>query len=423
MLSREEPSERVATVVADVDDICAQLTAGVGGSLDFTIESDTESRTVAKLSGLINFILESARHRVEALEEENRRLLRADAVRSDFIANLSHELRTPLTLIAGPLADLMERPDLPDGASAKLELVARSSARLERLVDEVLGLLSADAGRIEIRSQPTDLVPFVSSIVEDFRPLAERSRISLEADLERLDPVLVDPELVEHALLNLLSNAIKYSRESGSVRVKLRRAGGDLVLVVSDDGIGISKGDQAHLFERFQRRGPSVRSPRPGSGLGLALVKEHVGLLGGTIGVESEEGVGTTFTMRFPAETTRAEAVVARAALTAVAREVPRSMTEERPQRGTPTAGPRVLVVDDNPEVQAVIREVLEREYRCSVAPDGRAALDSAVEALVRRGGGRRGDARDGRIRARASDEIQPRPAAHPDHHVDRLRR
>src|SRR3712207_3795576 len=189
------------------------------------------------------------RARAEALAE-------LDQAKTAFFANVSHELRTPLTLLLGPIADTLAAngPALPDDVRESLTLALRNGQRLQRLVNDLLEFVSIEAGRASAVRVETDVAAFTAELAGVLRAAAERAGLRLTVDCPPLDrPAHVDPRMWEKIVLNLVSNAVKYTFVGG-IDVALRADGDDLVLQVSDTGVGIPAAELPRLFERFHRR-------------------------------------------------------------------------------------------------------------------------------------------------------------------------
>ncbi|MCS4198524.1 histidine kinase N-terminal 7TM domain-containing protein [Salinibacter ruber] len=290
------------------------------------------------------------REREQALAEQAEQLRELDEAKSRFFANISHELRTPLTLIRGPvrhvhgsLGDMYPRDrssksrrGRPEDAEQdleqnvkRLEIVDRNAARLQRLVDQLLGIARLEAGAYDLAARQVDPVAEVRRIADAFQPLADRKDLALALSAEAscpagADPLCVDPEALEHVMSNLFSNAIKFTPGGGRVHADVREQAGAVVITVCDTGPGIPESELGAVFERFGQAG--TRPPeqtatgqdtagqdnagqdnagqdaprRGGTGIGLAFARELVDLHGGTITADSSEGEGTTFTVRFP---------------------------------------------------------------------------------------------------------------------------
>jgi two-component system, OmpR family, phosphate regulon sensor histidine kinase PhoR len=240
---------------------------------------------------------------VQKQREAVERLTALDRIREAFVSTVSHELRTPLTSIAGYLELLSDGSAGPitERQRRMLDVVGRNTVRLRALIDDLLTLSSVDAGRLTLESAQLDLRDVVASAVTAMQPVAEAGGLALTSDLPA-GPLSVrgDRAGLERVLLNLLSNAVKYTPAGGTVTVTGRAAGPAAAISVADTGIGIPAADQAELFSRFFRASNARDSNVPGTGLGLALVRELVERQDGVVELSSEPGLGTTVTLRLP---------------------------------------------------------------------------------------------------------------------------
>jgi two-component system, OmpR family, phosphate regulon sensor histidine kinase PhoR len=227
-------------------------------------------------------------------------LKRADQVRRDFVANVSHELRTPLTAIRGYVETLLE--EVEDGEAEQfLQVIFRHTTRMERLVGDLLRLARLDAGQEVAEMRPVSLRALVDGVIDELAPLIDNRRADVRVSIDDPDRTIeTDPARVHDILRNLLENAVSYSPEGGVASVSARLAGGRATFEVADTGPGIPPGDLQRVFERFYRVDKSrVRNPG-GTGIGLAIVRHLVGLLGGTVVAANREGGGAVFTVTLP---------------------------------------------------------------------------------------------------------------------------
>jgi len=242
-------------------------------------------------------------------------IVRMDAMRSDFISHVSHELRTPLSAIVGSVKLILDgrAGSLSETQERLLNVVERESDRLIRLVNDILDLAKLEAGRTNLDSQEVDLNSVIAEAIEAIAPLAAAKTIRLESATERLQGSLeCDPSLVRQVLQNLIGNAIKFTADGGLVRIEAE-TGTDLAIVrVIDTGIGIPRDKWEAVFNKFEQVGQH-RGPIKGTGLGLAICRQIIERHGGRIGVESEEGVGSTFYFTLPLRQPDAEVTAAAA--------------------------------------------------------------------------------------------------------------
>lgn len=226
-------------------------------------------------------------------------LVDALAAKDDFVSNVSHEFRTPLTSITGYVDLVLEEAEnLPSWAVQQLEIVQRNADRLLSLVSDLLAVRS---GHMIVQPHAVDVSELVKSSVASAEPKANDGGVRLHIDApERLE-AHVDANRISQVLDNLISNAIKYSPDGGDVRVTLLQEENAVVCHVKDTGMGMDKRDQADAFTRYFRAGNVRNTAIRGVGLGLSICKAIVDAHGGTIGLESIPGEGTTFTFRVPA--------------------------------------------------------------------------------------------------------------------------
>ena len=346
-----------------------------------------------------------------AYEEERRRaeaLAALDYAKTAFFSNVSHEFRTPLTLMLGPLEDLLADNTLPPAAHAPLALIQRNGLRLLKLVNTLLDFSRIEAGRAQAVYVPTDLAALTSDLASVFRSLIEQAGLRLSIECPPLaEPVYVDREMWEKIVLNLLSNAFKFTF-AGEIAVLLRQGEDQVELVVRDTGTGIPPEEVPRLFERFHRV-QGVRSRTyEGSGIGLALVQELVHLHGGTIRVESQVDVGTSFSICLPLGTAHLapERIQTSRPLASTALGTAPFVEEARRWLQDGTAGPagedwlrpdalqregslasveasstpaaRILLADDNADLREYLTRLLSEHYEVLAVADGAAALAAA---------------------------------------------
>ncbi|HUY51046.1 MAG TPA: PAS domain-containing sensor histidine kinase [Streptosporangiaceae bacterium] len=249
----------------------------------------------------------------QELSAQNERLRELDRLKDEFIALVSHELRTPLTSIIGYTKLL--RDERADGGNARhfTEVIERNAERLLRLVGDLLFLSQIQSGKLGVELRSTDLAGLVAHAVEEGRPEAERKHIDLTLATAAVPRCAVDPTRIAQLLRNLISNAVKFTPDGGKVEVGLGTEEDQAVLTVADTGIGIPAADRERIFERFFRTATATREVIPGTGLGLTITKAIVEAHNGTISVDSDEGRGSTFTVRLPLRPAAAPATRGRA--------------------------------------------------------------------------------------------------------------
>jgi signal transduction histidine kinase len=328
------------------------------------------------------------------LEVANDGLKELDKAKTGFFANVSHELRTPLMLILGPLENLM-RGEGGDPAPL-LQAMNANAHRLLRQVNMILNFSKLEAGRQECNRELGQVGNVLNQLVTGATPYAQQRQINLEGiGFDDLPETAIDPEQIETAAANLLSNAMKFTPDGGRVTI---RAGHDDKIIwfeVEDTGCGIPDDQQAKVFERFHQVDGGKTGKIQGTGLGLALSKELVGLHGGQMTVSSVFGEGTTFRVELPTlehsnwegsaaqnpETEKKEVqTVARA--NSDATKFADLATPGLEQTGTMNTAdkdaPLLLVVEDNPDMRAFISQSLARRYRVATAENGQVGLETA---------------------------------------------
>jgi two-component system phosphate regulon sensor histidine kinase PhoR len=227
-------------------------------------------------------------------------LRRADQIRRDFVANVSHELRTPLTAIRGYVEALLDEPADADSTQKFLEIIARHTTRMERLVKDLLRLARLDARQEVLEMARCDVRQIFSGVVADLTPTIEAKGQHIEIDVP-LDATQLDgdPAKLHDIVRNLVENAVNYSPDGADVTLAAGRVNGKYTITVADSGPGIPQEDLARVFERFYRVDKSRARPG-GTGLGLAIVKHLVELHGGEARAENAPSGGAVFTVTLP---------------------------------------------------------------------------------------------------------------------------
>ncbi len=234
---------------------------------------------------------------------QNERLRELDRMKDEFVALVSHELRTPLTSIRGYLELLLEDADRFEQTHTDwLSVIDRNSERLLCLVEDLLLKAQVNAGKVALTVKEIDIAAIVEHSVETGAPVAAARGITLVSSAEPVPPVAADPVRLGQVIDNLISNALKFTPAGGSVVARTFVAGGRAVVEIADTGIGIPLGEQNRLFQRFFRSSTATEQAIPGTGLGLVISRAIAEAHGGTIGVTSLPGEGTTFRVEIPLE-------------------------------------------------------------------------------------------------------------------------
>lgn len=340
------------------------------------------------------------------LEASNQKLVELDQVKSRIFANISHELRTPLTLLIAPLDALRQRFSWDPEQQELLNAMRSNGMRLLKLINDLLDLVRLESGRMEVKREPVDISSLIAGLTSSAREMAKDKQLELQTSVDRhLGGVMGDQDKLEKIILNLVFNALKFTSAGGKVNVAAQRDGQVLVLKVSDTGIGISEKNLPFIFDRFWQADGSSSRRFQGVGIGLALVKELVEIQGGTVEVKSDEGHGSTFTVRLPFEEAElpapanapAEASPAYPAtgggspqpewLTSLYRRAelfPPLLPGHSNEPETRDSGdghlPRILVADDEPEMMRFLESQLSRHYDVVQAVNGQEAVVRAGE-------------------------------------------
>ena len=230
-------------------------------------------------------------------------LKQTDKVRRDFVANVSHELRTPLSILRGYIETLLDNPQTSDKELSRiLRVMERHSKRLGLLVDDLLTLAHLESRSAGLQFSDVQLAELFQSVIRDWEKKLAEKQLKVVVDLSPdARTIRADETRLHEVLYNLLDNALKYSRENGEIRLRAVQRGPEIVLSVTDNGIGISKDDLPRIFERFYRADKARSRELGGTGLGLAIVKHIAQLHGGRVEAESELGKGTTIRVILPA--------------------------------------------------------------------------------------------------------------------------
>jgi signal transduction histidine kinase/CheY-like chemotaxis protein len=364
------------SVVGEIDEISSAVRKIAQG--DFSARCKVEgSEEFVNLAGGVNQMASSIEHSQRELKHARDNALQASRVKSEFLANMSHEIRTPLNVVLGYTDVLADEIDAQDNEDMKehLDAIRRAGRRLNRTIQGILDFSKIEARAFELRPQSVKLSNMLERHVEDMRILAEQKNLRLRCVVE--DPkatVLFDEYCLSGALTNLLQNAIKFTQE-GSVTARLYRGvDRNLKLSVTDTGIGIEPGYLARIFEPFSQEESGYTRRFEGNGLGLALTRSYLQLNGANISVQSQKGQGSQFTISFAPES--------ELRLTSPNGAEPKAAVNGN--GAVPAPGirrPCILVVEDDPDNQVLIRTILKKNYEvklASSADEARKELDTA---------------------------------------------
>jgi len=314
---------------------------------------------------------EAERDRLLAVAEANAATAQqASRLKDEFLATLSHELRTPLNAILGYSRMIRSGIVTPENHAKAIAAVERNAASLAQIVEDVLDVSRIISGKLRLHVEPTVLAEVVHHAIEAVKPAADAKSIRIECRLDAgIAPVSADAERLQQVVWNILSNAVKFTPRNGHIDIRLAQVSDSVELVVRDSGIGIAKDFLPHIFERFRQQDSSTTRELGGLGLGLGIARQLVEMHGGTIEATSEgSGTGATFRILLPA--------------------MPQEPAYEEPDDARPSAvekpaalhelnGVRVLVVDDDPDALAMVRDILEAAgAEVTAAPSATDALE-----------------------------------------------
>lgn len=343
-----------------------------------------------------------------AVEENNRKLVELDQIKSRFFANISHELRTPLTLLLAPLEALIQKLGRSFDAETRevLSTMHANGMRLLKLINDLLDLVRLESGRTEIKQEPLEMAGFIKGLASAARQVADDKHLHLETVIDpQLATVVADRDKLEKIVLNLVFNALKFTPAGGRVELRAERRDHHFVIQVADTGVGISEKNLPFVFDRFWQGDSSSKRKYQGVGIGLALVKELTEIQGGKVDVKSVEGKGTTFTVQLPYEA--AKPVVPKDS-SADRGEEPGSRTVSSEEwvanlyrraelfpAMTPLRDnfdhvkvsgnghmPKALVADDEPDMLRFLKSQLGQHYEVLEAVDGQQAVEKASQFL-----------------------------------------
>lgn len=321
----------------------------------------------------------------------------AQRLQQHFLTNLSHEFKTPLTLIRGPLETLAEELKQTGQGARTLPLVFRNIDRLDALLTELIDLARLEAGAFALRVNQRDLCLFVRRQVEHFGDVAKGKNIRLRLEAPDECQAFFDATKLDKVIGNLIGNALKFSPADSTIRVSVgvrpdAAGDGQVEVAVSDQGPGMDPATRTRVFERFFQGDAGLARGQEGMGIGLAIAREMVELHGGALTVESEPGLGSTFTFTLPLgcehldpdDIDTTEAPEARPHTIGAGVPLPEDVADH----GSAAAGPRpaLLLVEDNLDMRAYLRMHLDLHFDVREAANGLRALEElekAVPAIV----------------------------------------
>lgn len=326
---------------------------------------------------------------------------RLNTKKLQFFTNISHEFRTPLTLILNPLADLIKNKsqELPHDVVNKLQIMYKSSDRLSKLINELMDFNKLQFNQVVVQVQKIEVVGFTKDIISYFDEEASSRGITLafESNTTELYDWL-DPKMVEKIIFNIVSNAFKVTADHGFIKVQIivlqkteqfpltniENEISCFQIAIADTGAGLDKKDIKKIFDRFYQVNNLSKAYYGSTGIGLEVVRGFVELQKGKIEVESELGIGSTFTITFPlgndffskneivSETFKREAKINSHLLSILSKEKSNEPISEKVHT--------ILIVEDNTELRNYLKNELKKEYKVLVAENGQKGLELAIE-------------------------------------------
>ncbi|MCP3928588.1 MAG: response regulator, partial [Bacteroidetes bacterium] len=318
-------------------------------------------------------------------KEDAKRVKELDAVKTKLYTNITHEFRTPLTIILGMVDQIKENPQA--WFSEGLQMIKRSGKNLLHLVNQMLDLSKLESEAMPLNMMQGDIIAYLKYLFESFHSMAESKEIDLHFNSEP-ESVLMDydPEKMRNVIFNLMSNAIKYSSIGGTISFEVNKKqelDRQLEIKIKDSGTGISKEQLPYIFDRFYQANERVNK-KGGTGIGLAIVKELVKLMNGSISVASEMGKGTEFSLLLPI--TNNASLSEETFSKDIKEQLPPVLSlvgvEEGGKIVRAEEKPLLLIVEDNVDVVTYLSSFLRRDYQLLVANNGDEGIEKAIENI-----------------------------------------
>lgn len=334
------------------------------------------------------FYIYRLRHQVDIEQQLSNIKLR-------FFTDISHELRTPLTLISSPVNEVLENEDLSATAREHLAVVQKNAERMLRLMNQILDFRKIQNQKMKVLVEKTDLIPLLEKVMINFRLIAEEKKINfrLESELKSIY-AWVDRDKFEKIFFNLISNAFKYTPAEKAIIIEVTKRMDKVTISVVDEGIEIEPTKLRNLFQRFETLAQQ-NMLQPSSGIGLSLVKEMVDMHHGTIKVTSEPEAGSRFVVTLPLQKEVFEQdsqveFILNDSQSPATRPDSCLQTEKRPEaedkedmvNNTVPDTFTILVVEDNEELKAFLKNILSENYTVITAPNGKKGLQHAVDNI-----------------------------------------
>ncbi|MFT3934078.1 MAG: two-component regulator propeller domain-containing protein [Chitinophagaceae bacterium] len=338
------------------------------------------------------FALEQKKMYEEQERRDANRLHELDSLKIKFLTNLSHEFRTPISLILGPVDSLMEQQkDIH--SFRQLDMIKRNARRLLNMVNQLLDFRKMEEQELQLHSTQDDVVNFIKEVSDSFIDLAERKKLafSFTSKIDKLHAYF-DHDKIERILFNILSNAFKFTQSGGQILLELSKAMEQpdtskvwISIKISDNGIGIPSDKKDKIFTLFFQDATHASILNQGSGIGLTITKEFVEMHGGTIKVESEPEKGSSFTIMLPLVPVPMPTIKEQIALNGAtdketaATQIAMQQEEIVSNENSDAIIPAVLLVEDNEDFRAFLKEKLQLHYKVLEAANGKEGWQRAL--------------------------------------------
>jgi signal transduction histidine kinase/DNA-binding response OmpR family regulator len=326
-----------------------------------------------------NVALEKAYQALIESNELTDKLKAIDEAKTRFFTNVTHEFRSPLTLILTPLKTLLNAKNITEQQQFTFQIMQRNANNLLALINQLLDLSKIETGMMTTELSETNLIDFCQTSVANFTDFADLKKIILKFTATHQTAITeIDNEKLSKVLNNLLSNALKFSNENQTVHCDLVFNKNQVIITVSDEGIGISKEEITKIFDRFYQGKASSNQTQPGSGIGLSLTKELIKLMNGTIEVQSIENQGSTFKVILPLTNLKLDDSEP---LTIIFSE--NQLLENVSVLPKINATQKIiLLIEDNRDLRALLRQALIEKYQILEAENGEQGIEIAQKFL-----------------------------------------
>ncbi len=313
-------------------------------------------------------------------QRETQRQKEINDAKTRLYTNITHEFRTPLTVILG-LADSVKN-NSHNNNPGKMNTIIKNGKKLLQLVDQMLDLSKLESGRMSVNNINANIIPFLKYVFQLQEFYAEEKNISIHFSSEsQAYDIQFDPEKLASIVSNLLSNAIKFTPDGGQINMKVYRNDKNICIEIEDNGIGIPTEKLETIFDRFYQVDDKTTRKESGTGIGLALTKELIQLLGGTIEVSSIQGSGSVFKVNLPYNPVTDKQDIIENTFEEATPQEDNSETDNffQPISSNHT---RLLIVEDNPDVVGYLKACYQNHFSIHIAKDGKEGYEKAIEEI-----------------------------------------